>query len=107
MPNPNPKTEQLALGRGKRPKLNNETVSMRMSPETRQILEKIAQSYNCMYGNKPWIAGLLEKIGSGDLIIVPAPNYIAEKSTSKDFSEAVGGQEVCLSSKHAQDISSP
>lgn len=73
MANPNPKTEQLVLGRGKRPVLNNETVSMRMSPSTRQMLEEIAYSYNCLYGGKPWIAGLLEKIGTGELVVVPAP----------------------------------
>lgn len=73
MTNPNPKTEQLIRGRGKRPVLNNETVSMRMSPATRQMLEEIASSYHCVYGGKPWIAGLLEKIGTGELIVVPAP----------------------------------
>ena len=73
MPNPNPKTEQLALGRGKRPRLNNQTVGMRMSKTTRQRLEQLAQSYNCLYGGKPQIAGLLEKIALGDLLIVPAP----------------------------------
>jgi hypothetical protein len=71
--NPNPKTDQLALGRGKRPVLNNETVSMRMSPETRQVLEEIAYSYDCIYGGKPWIAGLLDKIGTGELTVVPSP----------------------------------
>lgn len=73
MANPNPKTEQLALGRGKRPVLNNETVSMRMSASTRQALEEIAHSYDCIYGGKPWIAGLLEKIGTGELMVVPTP----------------------------------
>ena len=73
MPNPNPKTDQLAMGRGKRPKLNNQTVGMRMSQFTRQRLEQIAQSYGCEYGGKPWIAGLLEKIASGDLLVVPVP----------------------------------
>lgn len=73
MPNPHPKTEQLALGRGKRRKLNNPTVAMRMSQETREELEKIALQYGCKYGDKPWIAGLLAKIGDGELLIVPAP----------------------------------
>lgn len=73
MPNPNPKTEQLALGRGKRPKLDNPTVAMRMSEETRATLEEIAFQYGCIYGDKPWIAGLLAKIGSGELLVVPAP----------------------------------
>ena len=73
MPNPNPKTEQLAKGRGKRPKLNNQTVGMRMSAQTRQQLENIAQSYDCLYGGKPWIAGLLERIAAGELMVVPTP----------------------------------
>lgn len=73
MANPNPKTEQLTLGRGKRPVLNNETVAMRMSATTRQALEEIAYSYDCLYGGKPWIAGLLEKIGNGELMVVPSP----------------------------------
>lgn len=75
MPNPNPPLENLALGRGKRPKLGNETVAMRMSPVTRDRLEKIAEGYNCMFGGNPWVAGLLEKIGSGELVVVPAPKY--------------------------------
>lgn len=73
MANPNPKTDQLALGRGKRSKLDHIPISMRLSSETRQALEAIAQSYDCFYGGKPWIAGLLEKIGSGELLVVPAP----------------------------------
>ena len=73
MANPNPKTENLKLGRGKRPKLNNPTVAMRMSPETKEKLESIARQYGCIYGGEPWIAGLLAKIGDGDLIVVPAP----------------------------------
>lgn len=73
MPNPHPKTEQLALGRGKRPRLDNSTVAMRMSQETKAALEKIALQYECIYGDKPWIAGLLAKIGDGELLVVPAP----------------------------------
>lgn len=73
MANPNPKTENLKLGRGKRPKLNNQTVAMRMSPQTKETLEAIAQQYGCTYANDPWIAGLLAKIADGELIVVPAP----------------------------------
>ena len=80
MPNPNPKTEQLELGRGKRPTLNNDTVSMRMSQATRESLERIAASFDCFYGGKPWIAGLLEKIGSGQLTVVSTPPYLLEDS---------------------------
>ena len=53
MPNPHPKTEQLALGRGKRPKLDNFPVAMRMSESTRTTLEKIALQYGCKYADKP------------------------------------------------------
>lgn len=73
MPNYNPKTEQLALGRGKRQKLDNETLSMRVSPASRLILEEIAGNYNCLYGGKPQISGLLERIANGELLVVPAP----------------------------------
>jgi hypothetical protein len=41
--------------------------------ETRERLEEIAEQYDCLYGGKPWIAGLFAKIGNGELIIVPAP----------------------------------
>ena len=47
------------------------TVAMRMSEETREQLEAIALQYGCTYGGKPWIAGLLARIGSGELMIVP------------------------------------
>lgn len=73
MPNYNPKTEQLALGRGKRQKLENDTLSMRISPESRMFLEGIAGDYNCFYGGKPQISGLLERIANGELLVVPAP----------------------------------
>jgi hypothetical protein len=89
MPNPDPKTEQLSLGRGKRPTLNNETISMRMSAATRQELEKIAESYNCLYGDKPWIAGLLEMIGAGYLTVVPTPPYVAEPKPTVKANQAL------------------
>ena len=73
MANPNPKTEHLRLNRGRRPQLDNLTVSMRMSSETKESLKLIAQAYGCYHGEKPWIAGLLTKIGAGELIVVPAP----------------------------------
>jgi len=73
MANPHPKTENLKLGRGKRPKLDNKTVAMRMSPHTKETLEAIAQQYDCIYADEPWIAGLLAKIADGELMIVPAP----------------------------------
>lgn len=78
MSNPNPKLANLELGRGKRPKLSHTTVAMRMSDETRKRLEELAARHGCTYGTneeglpKPWIAGLLAKVGDGELIIVPS-----------------------------------
>lgn len=84
MPNYKPKTEQLALGRGKRQKLDNETLSLRISSESRQALDDIASSYNCFYGGKPQISGLLERIASGELVVVPAPPTKTVVSTNSD-----------------------
>lgn len=100
MPNPNPKTEQLALGRGKRPKLNNSTVGMRMSPATKQALESIAKSYNCLYGGKPWIAGLLEKIGAGELLVVPAPPPLPRFDPKQTMKEHLANKHFSASSGH-------
>ncbi|UJB73119.1 hypothetical protein HRE53_30875 (plasmid) [Acaryochloris sp. 'Moss Beach'] len=91
MANPNPNTSGLSKGRGKRPKLDNETVCMRLSEEDRKSLEKIAEQYGCIYGGKPWLAGLFRMIGSGELLVLPAPPKIdlkdsARKRTKKKFS---------------------
>jgi hypothetical protein len=85
MSNPNPRTEQLVAKRGKRPKLDNKTVAIRLSAKTREELEKIAASYNCFYGDKPWIAGLLEHIGSGHLSVVPSPPYHVDREELDDL----------------------
>jgi hypothetical protein len=37
------------------------------------FLEGIAGDYNCFYGGKPQISGLLERIANGELLVVPAP----------------------------------
>ncbi len=95
MANNNPKVEQLALGRGKRPKLDNETLSMRLSPLARQALEAEALRYGCIYGDKPWIAGLLTKIGNGELMIVPTPPQLPpESSPSLGAGETLSGGDV-------------
>jgi hypothetical protein len=102
--NPNPQIQNLELGRGKRPKLNNVTVGMRMSPETKARLEEIAEDYGCFYGGKPWIAGLLEKIGSNELIVSKAPAYLwKDKSGKPDASGEPMDQEGATP---GQDINS-
>lgn len=73
MANPNPKLENLELGRGKRPKLNHIRLTASVSEQTKEALEAIALQYNCIYGEEPWIAELLTKIGSGELMVVPSP----------------------------------
>ena len=57
---------------------------MRMSPAVRTELEKIAEAYECTYGGKPWIAGLLEKIGLGELLVVPSPPVSLKESRKVD-----------------------
>lgn len=59
----------------RRNKLNHITVSMRMSPNTKKELEKLAKSYGCLYGDEAWIAGLLRRIADKELLVVP-PSYI-------------------------------
>lgn len=109
MPNPNPKTEQLALGRGKRPKLNHQTVGMRMSPETKRNLEKIAEAYGCFYSGKPQISGLLDKIASGELVVVPAPAVVLkQQKPSKSKSNVFNSKQTIkehLEKKHYQSSS--
>lgn len=83
MPNPNPNTEGLKQGRGKRPKENNESISMRLPTATRLALEEIAETYGAIYADKPWIAGLLRKIGSGELIVVPAPPTVQNSTNDR------------------------
>jgi hypothetical protein len=85
MSNPNPRTEHLVVKRGRRPRLDNKTVAIRLSAKTRGELEKIAASYNCFYADKPWIAGLLEHIGSGHLSVVPSPPYQVEHEEIDDL----------------------
>ncbi|MGD1895927.1 MAG: hypothetical protein ACFB16_03135 [Phormidesmis sp.] len=73
MANPNPKTDHLRKNRGKRPKLNNSVVSMRLSQKDRQVLDEIAIEFGCKYAGKPWIAGLLHEIAVGNLLVVETP----------------------------------
>jgi hypothetical protein len=91
MSNPSPKIDQLALGRGRRPLLGNESVSMRLSPGDRERLDAIAASYSCFYGGKGWLAGMLTKIGQGQLIIVPNAPYLDK---TKEFADLQGKHDI-------------
>jgi len=79
--------ESLVTNRGKRPKLNHEAVSMRLSSKTKHELENLAQIYGCVYGGKPWIAGFLTKIASREIRLVPPNKFIED--TSKESSTIV------------------
>ena len=74
MANSNPRLENLEKGRGKKPKKpNSKPFSLRLDNDVRDGLEVIAAQYGCLWGGKPWIGGLLEKIGRGELLVLPAP----------------------------------
>ncbi|UFP97286.1 hypothetical protein [Gloeobacter morelensis] len=66
-------TTGLALGRGKRPKLGHKRLTVSLSPQQIARLESLAAAYGCEYVGKPWVAGLLQKIGDNELLVVPAP----------------------------------
>jgi hypothetical protein len=82
--NPKPNTEGIREWMGKgRQRLDNETISIRMAGETRESLEHLAAQYGCFHGKKPHIGGLLAKIGSGELLVVPAPPASPNASSSQ------------------------
>jgi hypothetical protein len=82
MANPKPNTEGLRKGGGRRPLKDKAMLHIRTTGTAIDILEAIAQSYGCVYGGKPWIAGLLGKIGTGELTIVPSPPRLLNVSPS-------------------------
>lgn len=49
--------------------MNNQSVRVQMSPQTKQVLENLAGEYGCLYGGKPNISGLLAQIADGRLAI--------------------------------------
>lgn len=104
MANSNPQVENLKLGRGKRPKLNNISIGMRISPNTKERLEEIAKDFGCIYGGKPWIAGLLEKIGSNELIVSQAPSYLIKDSQQTERQPTDGSSKPRDSGKNINDI---
>jgi hypothetical protein len=82
MANPKPNTEGLRKGGGRRPLKDKAMLHIRTTGSAIDTLEAIAQSYGCVYGGKPWIAGLLGKIGTGELTIVPSPPRLLDVSPS-------------------------
>jgi hypothetical protein len=68
----------LLENRGKRPRLDHQTVTMRMSAQTRKVLEALAARYGCFYAGKPHIGTLLAKVSRGEILMVPAPPPLSE-----------------------------
>ncbi len=62
----------LEQGRGRRSKEEREHVGMRLDPQVRKTIENLAQRHGCLYGGKPQISKLLERIAAGELLLVPA-----------------------------------
>jgi hypothetical protein len=94
MANPKPNIEGLRKGGGRRPLKDKAMLHIRTTGSAIDTLEAIAQSYGCVYGGKPWIAGLLGKIGTGELTIVPSPPRLLNVSPSPV------NQDVLDESKH-------
>lgn len=61
--------------------MSNKSVRVQMSEETKQYLEALAQEYNCLYGGKPHISGLLAHIADGRLL-VKNPNARSQEPSS-------------------------
>jgi hypothetical protein len=76
MSNPNPRIENLALGRGQKPKLGHQSYKFNITPEDKDRLETIAEAYGCIYAGKGSISALLAKIARGELIIAPSISYV-------------------------------
>jgi hypothetical protein len=62
----------LEQGRGRRPKEERDHVGMRLDPKVRRAIESLAERHGCLYGGKPQISKLLERIADGELLLVPA-----------------------------------
>jgi hypothetical protein len=83
MANKNPDISGLRRGGGRPKKGDRTLLSMNTTEQTREALESIAVQYSCLYGGKPWIAGLLAKTGAGELLVVPAPPTPPSASSSQ------------------------
>ncbi|MGD1865704.1 MAG: hypothetical protein ACFB0D_14220 [Phormidesmis sp.] len=73
MVNSDSRLDNLQKGRGKKKKLGHKSYSIKLSPEAKQTVESIAQSFSCTHGSSGSISALLNKIASEDLMIVETP----------------------------------
>lgn len=87
MSNPNPRIENLELGRGQKPKLGHQSYKFNISPEDKDRLETIAEAYSCTYAGKGSISALLAKIARDELIIAPSTPYVPIQNTATSHQE--------------------
>ncbi len=66
--------------------MTNQSIRVQMSPETKIVLENLAEKYGCIYGKKPYISGLLTQIADGRLALsrsAPSQHSFAHLSLLK------------------------
>ena len=73
MPNYSPNTQGLKENRGVKPSLNKKEYSIKLSPEKKADLEKIAQEFGFKHGGKGSLSALLEAIADDELMLVQTP----------------------------------
>ena len=59
MPNYHPNLENLKKGRGKKPKLGHKPFTINLLPSEKELLDKIAESFDCTYGKRGSLSRLL------------------------------------------------
>lgn len=78
MPNYSPNTQGLKENRGVKPSLNKKEYSIKLSPEKKADLEKIAQEFGFKHGGKGSLSALLEAIADDELMLVQTPLPVAD-----------------------------
>lgn len=75
MVNYNPKTEHLKHSQRGRKSKASKSVSFNLKVDELlvPVLEQIAVDYDCIWGGKPWLGGLINKIARAELLVIPAP----------------------------------
>ena len=78
--------ENLRKGRGTKKKLGHKSYSIKLSPQDKQTVEDIAESFECTYGDKGSISCLLSKLASRELMVVSTPPTWQETSSGEKIS---------------------
>jgi hypothetical protein len=89
MANPNPRTDNLELGRGKKPQLGHKAYKLNLAPAVRRRLDKIAEAYDCTYAGKGSLSILLTKIADNRLMISPTLSYSIQEKLDQDLVDGI------------------